>query len=239
VVGKGWNEIREIRREEFAQRTDDFDFNDFASSRFRSEGTLVYHGFWQGSGMSAEKSRAQLQLFYVTIFTRDADGNAYRASCREMIPTMLVRAEGGPVPALENIKGLSEPRAVELADELNREYEAAYNRPDARALAETFSVDGSGRLANGDEAVGRATLEDFFRSVFSQTDWDRKVELTTNSARFITESLLITDGVYTRIEDPSEMPPRECFFRVSVNENGKWLTNLIMLWLPYSPPAGK
>jgi uncharacterized protein (TIGR02246 family) len=115
-------------------------------------------------------------------------------------------------------------------------YVEAYNKHDAKALAEMWSpeavyVDPE----TGEEAVGREEIEKEFADTFAGLK-DAKLEIDVKSIRFLSPNVAIESGT-ARILRSNEEPDESIYSALFVKRDGKWLLDRVTEEQPPAPPA--
>jgi uncharacterized protein (TIGR02246 family) len=121
--------------------------------------------------------------------------------------------------------------ADQAADESNlrqavAEYVAAFNKGDAKALAELWSPEAVYTdPASGEQVVGREAIEQQFASIF-ESDAGAKLTATTESIEFVSPNVAIEKGTAV-VESPNAEPENSQYAAVYVQRDGKWLLDRI------------
>ena len=115
-------------------------------------------------------------------------------------------------------------------------YVEAYNKHDAKALAEMWSpeavyVDPE----TGEEAVGREEIEKEFAETFEGLK-DAKLEIDVKSIKFLSPNVAVESGT-ARIVRPNEEPDESTYSALFVKRDGKWLLDRVTEDQPPAPPA--
>jgi uncharacterized protein (TIGR02246 family) len=105
-------------------------------------------------------------------------------------------------------------------------YVAAYNKHDAKALAELWSpeavyVDPQ----TGEEAVGREEIEKEFAKTFADLS-DAKLEISATAIKFFSPNVAVENGV-ARIISPNAEPDESAYTALFVKQDGKWLLDRV------------
>ena len=115
-------------------------------------------------------------------------------------------------------------------------YVEAYNKHDAKALAEMWSpeavyVDPE----TGEEAIGREEIEKEFAETFEGLK-DAKLEIDVESIKFLSPNVAIESGT-ARVVRPNEQPDESTYSALFVKRDGKWLLDRVTEDQPPAPPA--
>ena len=115
-------------------------------------------------------------------------------------------------------------------------YVEAYNKHDAKALAEMWSpeavyVDPE----TGEEAVGREEIEKEFADTFEGLK-DAKLEIDVESIKFLSPNVAIESGT-ARILRPNEEPDESTYSALFVKRDGNWLLDRVTEDQPPAEPA--
>ena len=105
-------------------------------------------------------------------------------------------------------------------------YVEAYNKHDAKALAELWSpeavyVDPE----TGEEAVGREEIEKEFAETFKGLK-DAKLEVDVKSIKFLSPNVAVENGT-ARVVRPKEEPDESTYTALFVKRDGKWLLDRV------------
>jgi uncharacterized protein (TIGR02246 family) len=106
-----------------------------------------------------------------------------------------------------------------------REFETAFNKGDAKAIAALWTQNGECRDAGSQTLVGRAAIEQAFAEHF-KADPDAKIEVMVKSVRFPADDLAVEEGLLRQSRSPKEMPTSTSYVAVHVREKGRWLIAL-------------
>jgi len=105
-------------------------------------------------------------------------------------------------------------------------YVAAFNKRDAATVAAHWSPEAvyTSRFNGGDQIVGRAALEEEFKTLFAEQEL--KLEVTTESIEFISPNVALEVGSAT-VTRPDQEPEKTSYQVVHVKRDGKWLVDRI------------
>lgn len=102
-----------------------------------------------------------------------------------------------------------------------RDFEAAFNRRDAKAVATLYTESAEAREAGGRPFVGRAAIEKSYADHF-KADPDAKVEVLVQSVRFPANDLAVEEGLLRVSRGPKGLPTTTTYVAVHVREGGRW-----------------
>ena len=112
---------------------------------------------------------------------------------------------------------------------------AAFDKGDAKAVAAFWTEDGDYVDETGRQMKGRAEIEKAFTEFFAENK-GLKVQIHTESLRFVTPDVAVEDGV-TSVAEPDGGPPsRTRYTVVHVKKDGQWLLSSVRD-APYAPPG--
>lgn len=101
-------------------------------------------------------------------------------------------------------------------------YVEAFNKQDAKAIAELWSPDAVyTNPRTGEEVVGRDAIEQQLVAIFAESK-DNKLEVTVDSIRFLSPSVAIEQGT-ARVLTPGAEPDETVYAAVYVKSGGSWL----------------
>lgn len=114
-------------------------------------------------------------------------------------------------------------------------YVAAYNKHDAKALAELWSPEAVYiDPETGRQAVGRAEIEKEFAETFKGLK-DAKLEVDVKSIKFLSPNVAIERGT-ARVINSKEQPDDSDYSALFVKRDGKWLLDRVTEEEPPAPP---
>jgi uncharacterized protein (TIGR02246 family) len=117
-----------------------------------------------------------------------------------------------------------------------RSYVEAFNKHDAKALADYWSPDAVYLdRTTGEEVVGRSAIAEQFTALF-QDQPEVKLEVTVESVQFISPNVALERGT-TRFLDPNEEPEEIAYTAVDVKRDGKWLLDRVTDQSKETPPS--
>ena len=112
---------------------------------------------------------------------------------------------------------------------------AAFDKGDAKAVAAFWTADGDYVDETGRHMKGRDEIEKAFTDFFSENK-GLKVQIQTESLRFVTPDVAVEDGI-TSVAEPDGAPPsRARYTVVHVKKDGQWMLSSVRD-SPYAPPS--
>ncbi|HVS38511.1 MAG TPA: SgcJ/EcaC family oxidoreductase [Gemmataceae bacterium] len=114
-------------------------------------------------------------------------------------------------------------------------FTAAFDKGDAKAVAAFWTEDGDYVDETGKQMKGRAEIEKAFTEFFAENK-GVKVQIHTESLRFVTPDVAVEDGV-TSVAEPDGAPPsRARYTVVHVKKDGQWMLSSVRD-SPYAAPS--
>jgi uncharacterized protein (TIGR02246 family) len=105
-------------------------------------------------------------------------------------------------------------------------YVQAFNRHDAKSLADQWSPDAIYlNRSTGEEVVGRASIAEQFAALFKEQP-ELKAEVDVESIQFISPNVAVERG-RTRLLAPNAEPEEIEYAAVDVKRDGKWLLDRV------------
>lgn len=105
-------------------------------------------------------------------------------------------------------------------------YVEAYNRHDAKSLADHWSPDAVYlNRATGEEVVGRAAIAEQFAALLKEQP-ELKLEVNVESIQFISPNVAVEHGT-TRLLTPNAEPEEIAYTAIEVKRDGKWLLDRV------------
>lgn len=105
-------------------------------------------------------------------------------------------------------------------------YVEAFNKHDAKALAELWSPDAVYlNRSTGEQAVGRAAIAGQFTALFQEQP-QSKLEITVASVQFLSPNVAVESGT-ARFVTPGAEPEEIEYSAVDVKRDGKWLLDRV------------
>jgi uncharacterized protein (TIGR02246 family) len=114
-------------------------------------------------------------------------------------------------------------------------FTAAFDKGDAKAVAAFWTPDGDYVDETGRHMKGREEIEKAFTEFFGENK-GLKVQIHTESLRFVTPEVAIEDGVTAVTEADGGPPSRARYTVVHVKKDGKWILSSVRD-SPYAPPS--
>ncbi|MBX9627022.1 MAG: nuclear transport factor 2 family protein, partial [Gemmataceae bacterium] len=102
-----------------------------------------------------------------------------------------------------------------------RDFEAAFARGDAKALAALWTENGEAREADGRTFVGRAAIEKAYAEQFKAAP-GAKLEVLAKSVRFPAKDLAVEEGLLRLTRGPKDLPTTTTYVAVHAREDGRW-----------------
>lgn len=106
------------------------------------------------------------------------------------------------------------------------EFVAAYQKGDAKALAEFWTPDGDIVDEDGSIVKGRKAIEESFAELFASQK-GLKLRIDVASLRFPTADLAIEDGTTAVLSPDGTAPRRNRYTNLLVKKDGKWLLSSV------------
>ena len=105
-------------------------------------------------------------------------------------------------------------------------YVTAFNQADAKAIAALWAPEAVyDDPINGQQVVGRESIEKQFTDIFAQAK-GAKLEATTNSIGFVSPNVAVEHGT-ARVIRPNETPEASQYTAVYVKREGQWLLDRV------------
>jgi uncharacterized protein (TIGR02246 family) len=115
-------------------------------------------------------------------------------------------------------------------------YVAAYNRRDAKAVAEHWSDSGEWISPSGQKFQGKQAIEKELRALFTENK-SVSIEVVQPSIRIVSPDVAIEEGT-VRVVRPVEPPTNSTYLAVHVKKDGRWKLDTVRETdLPETPPA--
>lgn len=127
-----------------------------------------------------------------------------------------------------------DPRQAEITSAAV-EFVRAYERADAKAIAEMWTPDGDLVDLDGRVIRGRKAIEKAFTELFRENQ-GQKVRIEVASVRFLDDTSAIEDGTTSVIAPDGSIPDRARYTNVLVKRDGKWLLASVREF-PFVPPS--
>jgi uncharacterized protein (TIGR02246 family) len=152
-------------------------------------------------------------------------GLAVAGSAVAMV-TLGIQAQS-PVPAAAPTANL-QPVAAPPADadrvailKSATDFADAFNKGDAKAIAEMWTENGESRVVNGPTNVGRAAIEKAYVELFKKAE-GVKIEILVKSVRFPAKDMAVEEGLIRQTGGPKTMPTTATYVAVHSREAGQW-----------------
>lgn len=143
------------------------------------------------------------------------------------VVSFLVGCGESTPPAPTAKKNAASQQADEAAIRKNVEsYVAAFNKGDAKAMADHWSENGvSASHTNGEWITGREAVQSAFQITFEERG-EALLDVSVESIRFVTPDVAVEDGTATVLR-AGELPDRSAYTAIHVKKGGKWLIDSI------------
>lgn len=101
-----------------------------------------------------------------------------------------------------------------------KSYVEAYNRGDAKAVAEHWSEEGQWTSPSGEKHTGKDAIAKALKALFEES---KGVTITVDEPeiRLITDDVAVEDGV-VHVASPDEPPSKATYQAIHVKQSGKW-----------------
>jgi uncharacterized protein (TIGR02246 family) len=110
-----------------------------------------------------------------------------------------------------------------------RNYAAAFNKHDAKTIADQWTELGECADADGSVIRGRDNIEQAFAEFFKANP-NAKIEVLVGSVRFPAPDLAIEEGVLRQINTVKDLPSSTLYSATHVRVGGKWQTAVSREW---------
>src|SRR5215203_1920270 len=91
-----------------------------------------------------------------------------------------------------------------------REFAAAFNKGDAKAIAHMYTENGEAREADGEIMIGRAAIEKAYAELFKASP-GFNIEVLVKSVRFPAKDMAIEQGLLRLTRDPKALPETSAY----------------------------
>jgi len=118
---------------------------------------------------------------------------------------------------------------VEAVRANSREFTAAFNKGDAKAVAATWTEQGECHDAAGGLLIGRSAIEQAFAELFKSQP-KAKVEVLIGSIRFPAPDVAVEEGMLRMLGTGKELPTTTMYAATHVRSGGRWLTAVSREW---------
>ena len=112
-----------------------------------------------------------------------------------------------------------------------REFAAAFNKGDAKAVAAQWTEQGECTDADGTLIRGRANIEQAFAEFFKANP-QAKLQVLVKAVRFPAPDVAVEEGVLRQTNSAKELPSTTMYTATHVRSGGKWQTATSMEWAP-------
>jgi uncharacterized protein (TIGR02246 family) len=148
------------------------------------------------------------------------------ALCGALAVGLLAARDRQPVPAksadgADGADGARDADAEAIARSA-RDFDAAFGKGDAKAVAALWTEQGECEDANGDVVRGREAIEKAFAESFKDKK-QGKLEVEIRSIRFPSRDTAIEEGLLRHTPDGPGLPSSTLYTAAHVREDGKWL----------------
>src|SRR5262249_2582819 len=109
----------------------------------------------------------------------------------------------------------------EAIEKSSREFVAAFNKGDARAVAALYTEQGECHEASGEVFRGRDAIEKAFAGFFKENP-KVKIEALLDSVRFAAADLAVEEGILRQTTGGKELPSTTFYSATHVREGGRW-----------------
>ena len=110
-----------------------------------------------------------------------------------------------------------------------RDFAAAFNKHDAKAVAGQWTEQGECADAEGSLIRGRANIEQAFAEFFKANP-QAKIQVLVGSIRFPAPDLAVEEGVLRQINTVKDLPATTMYSATHVRIDGKWQTAVSREW---------
>lgn len=146
---------------------------------------------------------------------------------------LLAAEKSQPSLKVKGAAGEADRAAIRAAIDA---YVAAYNRGDAKAVADFWSESGEWISPSGERFQGRQAIAKEMKSLFADEKGAR-IEVLNPTIRLVSPDVAIEEGT-VRVLHPTQAPSESTYLAVDVKENGKWKLNTVReTEIPETPAA--
>ena len=114
---------------------------------------------------------------------------------------------------------------------LMQRFEAAWNRGDAKEIAELWELEGVYTLTSGDLVSGRDALEERFAEALGGKDKGSRRQISVKRIRFVKPDVAVVDGVFE--VTGGKIPRKSGYTFVASKEDAAWH---IAVWHVFPAP---
>jgi uncharacterized protein (TIGR02246 family) len=102
-----------------------------------------------------------------------------------------------------------------------RDYETAFNKSDAKAVAALWTENGECREATGQTFTGRAAIEQAYAEFFKANP-NARIDVLVKSIRFPAKDMAVEEGLVRQMRSPKDLPGSTSYVVVHIREGGQW-----------------
>ncbi|MBN9522114.1 nuclear transport factor 2 family protein [bacterium] len=102
-----------------------------------------------------------------------------------------------------------------------RDFEAAFNAGDAKAVGALYTENAESRDDGGRPLTGRAAIEKAFADFFA-ANRGAKIEVLVRSVRFPAPGMAVEEGLLRQTRGPKELPRSTAYVAVHSRDGGRW-----------------
>jgi len=102
-----------------------------------------------------------------------------------------------------------------------RDFEAAFAKGDAKAVAALYTENAEARDAAGRTFVGRAAIEKAYADFF-KANTGVKTEVLVKSVRFPAKDMAVEEGLLRQSRGPKDLPATTAYVAIHIREGGQW-----------------
>jgi uncharacterized protein (TIGR02246 family) len=139
---------------------------------------------------------------------------AYRASAEP--PVQPTAPSGAP----SRVAGSEDSERAAILTSA-RDFETAFAKGDAKALAEMYTENGESRAADGRTLLGRAAIEKAYTELFKASP-GTKIDVLVKSVRFPAKDMAVEEGLLRQSRGPKGLPASTAYVAVHVRDRGQW-----------------
>lgn len=107
----------------------------------------------------------------------------------------------------------------------SRDFAAAFNAGDAKAIAAMWTENGECREAGGETYLGRGAIERAYAEFF-KANTGAKVDVLVRSVRFPAKDLAVEEGLLRQSRSAKDLPASTAYVVLHVREGGQWKMSL-------------
>jgi uncharacterized protein (TIGR02246 family) len=156
----------------------------------------------------------------------------YRLATSAMVLVLVLASR--PAVAAESGQEAQDLRAIRAAVD---SYVAAYNRGDAKVVAEHWSETGRWISPSGRVVQGRKAIEEEMKAILAENPGIR-LEVLNPRIRFVTADVAIEEGT-ARVLRPGQPPDDSGYLAIHAKKDGKWRLDSVRETELPAVPAGE